>query len=122
MTDSVHTVRPPAPEVPRTTTSTASFDLPAAAFALADLFERVPDARAELDPTIANPDDHALLVVHADDERAVDGAIRADEGVAAVERFGEQVIPLVRQLEEEGRAEAASRASSEHRAEAALVS
>ncbi|GAA1146532.1 dimethylsulfone monooxygenase SfnG [Ornithinicoccus hortensis] len=39
-----------------------------------------------------------------------------------VERFGEQVIPLVRQLEEEGRAEAASGASSEHRAEAALVS
>lgn len=104
MTDSVHTVRPPAPEVPRTTASTASFDLPAAAFALADLFERVPDARAELDPTIANPADHALVVVHADaDERAVDAAIRSDTGVAAVERFGERADGWAYRITWEGR-------------------
>ena len=103
MTDSTHTARPPTPDISTPTTSTARFDIPAEAFALADLFERVPDARAELDPTIANPDDHALLVVHADDERAVDGAIRADEGVAAVERFGERADGWAYRLTWEGR-------------------
>lgn len=103
MTDSAHTVRPPTPDV-STTTSTARFDLPAGAFAFADLFERVPDARAELDPTIANPADHALVVVHADaDKRTVDGAIRADTGVAAVERFGERADGWTYRVTWEGR-------------------
>jgi hypothetical protein len=103
MTDSAHTVRPPTPDVLTATTSTAVFDLPAGAFALADLFERVPDARAELDPTIANPADHALVVVHADDERAVDAAVRSDTGVAAVERFGERADGWAYRITWEGR-------------------
>jgi predicted DNA binding protein len=104
MTDSAHTVRPPAPEVSTASTSTARFDLPAATFALGDLFDRVPDARAELDPTIANPDDHALVAVHADgDECTVDAAIRSDAGVAAVERFGERADGWAYRITWEGR-------------------
>jgi predicted DNA binding protein len=103
MTDSASTVRPPTPDI-STTPSTAQFDLPAGAFALAELFERVPDARAELDPTIANPADHALVVVHADaDERTVDAAIRSDRGVAAVERFGERADGWTYRVTWEGR-------------------
>jgi predicted DNA binding protein len=86
-------VRPPAPEAPSTAipSSTARFALPAEEFALADLFERVPDARVKCDSAVANPDDHALLVVRTDErKRAVDAALRADPGVAAVECFGER--------------------------------
>ncbi|WP_049901278.1 helix-turn-helix domain-containing protein [Halococcus agarilyticus] len=83
----------PTPRTPSTSTdaSTAQFVLPAKGFALADLFERVPDARVECEAAIANPDDHALLVVRTEErERAVDAALRSDSGVAAVERFGER--------------------------------
>jgi hypothetical protein len=47
MTDSTHTVRPPTPDI-STTTSTAQFDLPAEAFALANLSEWFRRAHGKL--------------------------------------------------------------------------
>lgn len=71
--------------------STAQFVLPAEDFALAELFERIPDARAECEPAVANPDDHALLVVRTDEQqRAVDTVVQSDPSMVAVERFGER--------------------------------
>ena len=88
-----HSVRPSTPHHSSESTqaSIARFELPAEEFALADLFERVPDARVDLGPTIANPDDHALVMVRTDAEkRAVDTALRSDPGVGTVECFGER--------------------------------
>jgi predicted DNA binding protein len=72
--------------------STARFELPAAGFVFGELFERVPDARVELEPTVAGPTDHAVVVVRADkrERTAVEDALRADSDIVAVERFGEQ--------------------------------
>ncbi|WP_228842275.1 helix-turn-helix domain-containing protein [Halococcus agarilyticus] len=84
---------PPEPQSlsASTSASTARFAIPAEKFALADLFERVSDARVECEPAVANPDDHALLVVRADGhERSVDAGVRSDPGVGAAERFGER--------------------------------
>ena len=84
--------------------STARFDLPAEGFALASLFERVPGARVDLDPTIANPDAHALVVVRTDGhEHAVDTALRSAPGVGAVERFGERTAGWTYRVTWEGR-------------------
>lgn len=64
---------------------------PAEGFALAELFEHVPDATVELEPTVANPGDHALLVVETDaSRRTVDAALRSSSSVAAIEGFGSQ--------------------------------
>jgi predicted DNA binding protein len=93
MHDAIHPVSTPTPPTPSATTdaSTARFVLPAEGFALAALFERVPDARVECESAVANPDDHALLVVQTDEQkRDVDAALRTDSGVAAVECFGER--------------------------------
>lgn len=67
--------------------STARFELPATAFALADLFERVPDARVDIEPAIANTTDHALLVVRADESErgAVETSLQSDDGIAGAE-------------------------------------
>lgn len=86
----VSTPTPPTPSA-STDASTARFTLPAEEFALAELFERVPDARVECEPAVANPDDHALLVVRTDErerERDVDAALRADTDITTVECFG----------------------------------
>ena len=90
MPESIHPVSTPTPQTPSaTTTSTARYVLQDEGFALADLFERVPDARVECESAVANPDDHALLVVRTDErKRIIDGALRSDSGVAAVECFG----------------------------------
>lgn len=93
MAERTRPVSAPTPRTPSLSVSpsTAQFVLPAEDFALAELFERVPDARTECEPAVANPDDHALLVVRTDEQqRAVDTAIRSDPDVAAVERFGER--------------------------------
>jgi predicted DNA binding protein len=93
MPESIQPVSTPTPPTPSATTdaSTAGFVLPAEGFALADLFERVPDARVECESAVANPDDHALLVVQTDEQkRDVDAALQSDSGVAAVECFGER--------------------------------
>jgi len=93
MAERTRPVSAPTPKTPSTTTdaNTARFELPAAGFALVELFERVPDATVELEPAVANPDDHALLVVEAAaSERAVDAALRSSPSVAAVERFGRE--------------------------------
>lgn len=73
-------------------TTTARIALPAAEFALYDLFERVPDARVELEPAVANPADHALLLVRATEraDETVENALRWDSTVGMVERFGER--------------------------------
>jgi predicted DNA binding protein len=73
-------------------TTAARIELPAAEFALSDLFERIPDARVELEPAVAIPDDQTLLVVQAAerDHGAVENALRADPSVGMVERFGER--------------------------------
>ena len=91
MAERTRPVGAPTPQTPSTVAdaNTARFELPAAGFALVELFERVPDATVELEPAVANPDDHALLVVEAAaSERAVDAALRSSPSVAAVERFG----------------------------------
>lgn len=62
--------------------------LPATEFALATLFERVPDARVECKSVVAAADDHALVVVRADaDERSVSAALQADSAVRTVDKF-----------------------------------
>lgn len=74
-----------------TDASTARFELPAEEFALAELYNRVPDVQVEIEPAVANPDDHALLVVQTEsDESAVDAALQADPSVGVVERFTER--------------------------------
>lgn len=81
------------PETPDTNTdaSIAQFDCPAENFALYDLFERVPDARIELDQTVAMADDDTLLVVRTDGhEHTVENALRSSPHITSSERFGEQ--------------------------------
>ena len=92
MTERTRPVSAPTPQTPSTVTdaSTARFELPAARFALVELFERVPDAAIEVEPAVANPDDHALLMIEADAYRAVDAALRSSPSIAAVERFGRE--------------------------------
>jgi predicted DNA binding protein len=83
----------PTPQTPSasTTASTARFTFSIEGFALAELFERVTDARVECEPTVANPDDHALLIVRTTArEREVDAALRADTGVATFECLDER--------------------------------
>jgi predicted DNA binding protein len=78
--------------------------LPAAEFALADLFERVPDARVECDSAVANPADQALLAVQTDErERAIDTAVRSDPSVAAADCFGERADGWTYRVKWEGR-------------------
>ena len=79
--------------IPQTTAatgaSTARFEFPAEAFGLAELFEHVPDARVDLVPAVANPDDHALLVIQTDESvSSVEAALQADSAVGTIERFG----------------------------------
>jgi predicted DNA binding protein len=91
MAERTQTVSVSTPRTPSTTTdaSTARFELPVEEFALATLFERLPDATVEVEPAVANPDDHALVAITGvGSERAVDAALRSSESVAAVERFG----------------------------------
>ena len=91
MPESIQPVSTPTPQAPSASTnaSTARFVLPAKGFALADLFERVPDACVKCEAAVANPDDHALLVVQTDeDEREVDAALRSESDIATVEYFG----------------------------------
>ncbi|WP_049998709.1 helix-turn-helix domain-containing protein [Halococcus sediminicola] len=91
MSDGTQSVGPPTPRPTASAGATsARFAVPAETFALGPLFERAPSARVTLEPAVTNPDDHALLVVHADEHErvAVEGALRADPAVAAVESFG----------------------------------
>lgn len=69
--------------------STARFELPAEGFALGEVFERVTDARIELEPTVASPVDHAVVIIRADEceRNAVETALRVAPGVATVERL-----------------------------------
>ena len=92
MAERTHPVSAPTPQVSSVdAASTARFTLPATGFALAGFFERVSDARVECKSAVANPADHALLVVRTDGcEETVGTALRADESVGAVERFGER--------------------------------
>ena len=95
---------PPVSSAADTVASTARFTLPAEGFALAEFFERVPDARVECESAVANPTDHALLVVRADNrENLVDTALRADASVATVERFGERADGWTYRVTWEGR-------------------
>ena len=86
-----------------TPASTARLTLSADEFALASLFERIPDVRVECESTVANPDDHALLAVQTDNlEQAVDAAFRSDPTVAAVECFGERCDEQIYRVTWEG--------------------
>ena len=81
----------PTPRTPSAATdaSTARFELPVEGFALAGLFESLPDATVEVEPAVANPEGHALVTVAAAaSECDVDAALRSSSGVAAVKRFG----------------------------------
>ena len=78
--------------------------LPAEDFALADLFERVPDVRTECESTVATSDDCTLLVVQTDgDEHDVDTALQSDAGVAASDCFGRHSNGLTYRVRWEGR-------------------
>lgn len=87
-------------------TTTARLELPAAEFALTGVFERVPDARIELEPAVATPDDHALLVVRAAerDHGAVENSLRTAPTIGMVERFGERPGVRMYRVTWEGRA------------------
>lgn len=90
-----------APPKPGTSAdpSTARFELPAEEFALAGLFEQVPDARVEIDPLVASPADHTLIVIHSDGSRqAIDAALRSDPTVGAVECFAERAEKWIYQI------------------------
>lgn len=71
-------------------TSVARFALAAEAVALADLFERDPNANVELEPAVAAPDDLALLVVRTEElgRDAVDELLRTDPAFDRVDRVG----------------------------------
>ena len=106
MAERTQPVRTPTPQVSSSDTnaSTARFTLPAAGFALAEFFERVPDARVECESAVANPADHALLVVRTDGcEDTVATALRSDPSVGAVERFGERADGWLYRVTWEGR-------------------
>jgi predicted DNA binding protein len=96
----------PSPQTPSVSpgASTATFDLPAGRFALAELFERVSDVRVELEPAVANPDDHALLMVRTTDhKRPVEAALRADPTIAAAECFRERADSWMYRITWKGR-------------------
>lgn len=73
-------------------TTVARVELPAGGFALAGLFERVPNVDVELEPAVANPTDHALLVVRATEHErgVVETSIESDLSVGAVEYLAER--------------------------------
>lgn len=68
----------------------ARFSIAAEAVALDDLFARDPGASVELEPSVATPDDLALLVVRPDalDRTAVGDALRADPAIDRVDHVG----------------------------------
>ena len=100
-------VSAPTPQISSavdTPASTARFTLPAEGFALAEFFERVPNARVECESAVANPTDHALLVIQANSrENPVDTALREDASIGTVERFGERSEGWVYRVTWEGR-------------------
>ena len=79
--------RPPArTEIESATTARVA--LAAGRFALAPVFEHIPDAQVSLEPTVANPDTHGLVLVKAEcDRRVLDTAPRADPAIATTEEF-----------------------------------
>ena len=106
MAERTRPVRTPRTQVSSSDTaaSIARFTLPATGFALAGFFERVPDARVECESAVANPADHALLVVQTDGcEDTVGTALRSDPSVGAVERFGERADSWTYRVRWEGR-------------------
>ena len=85
-------LRQPTPEVSPSDTrgTTARFRLPAEGFAFASLFERIPDARVECEAMVANPADHALVVIRTEESEDIDAAaVHADPGIATVDCFSE---------------------------------
>jgi predicted DNA binding protein len=70
--------------------TTARVELPAEEFALAGLFEHAPDARAELTPTIAQPDNHALLDLRTTNSgrSTVETGLQGDPNIATADRYG----------------------------------
>ncbi|WP_049899633.1 helix-turn-helix domain-containing protein [Halococcus agarilyticus] len=72
--------------------TTARIAVTAAGFALGTLFERAPDARVDLEPAIAAPDDRVLLVIRTDatSQSEVAAALRADPSVTAVEYLADR--------------------------------
>lgn len=90
MVEQISAARSPTPQVPSSSgsASTACFQLPADRFAFARLFERIPDVRVECEATVANPADHALVVIRTEESGDIDPTIlRDDPAVAAVDCF-----------------------------------
>jgi predicted DNA binding protein len=69
--------------------TTAQVDLPAEEFALAGLFDRASDARVELTPTIAQPDNYALLDIRTTTctRNTVETALQTDANIARADRY-----------------------------------
>lgn len=91
MSNSTQAVGQATPQSPiSTNASSTRLTLSAAEFALAEIFERVSDARVMLEPAVANPDDHALVVVRTEGHGrdTLERALEADSTVAGVEAFG----------------------------------
>ncbi|HET7324435.1 MAG TPA: helix-turn-helix domain-containing protein [Halococcus sp.] len=106
MAESVHSADAGHERKASASTTTGRLELPAAEFALTGVFERVPDARVELEPAVAIPDDHALLVVRTTerDHGAVENALRTAPTIGMVERFGERAEGRTYRVTWEGRA------------------
>lgn len=92
MVERIQPVAPTTSETPVSSTnaSTARFTVPAEGFVLAELFERVSDARVECKPALASSLDHELVVIRTDEHKKdVDAALQSDAGIGEVECFGE---------------------------------
>ncbi|WP_435078669.1 helix-turn-helix domain-containing protein [Halococcus sp. AFM35] len=93
MVEQISAGRSPTPQLPSLTgsASTARFQLPADRFAFARLFERIPNVRIECEATVANPADHALVVIRTEESEEIDPTLlRDDPAVAAVDCFSER--------------------------------
>ena len=91
MSEPAPTAHSPTPDPTRAAATTTRASLPADRFALAELFERLPDATVECESAVANPSDHALLVIRTERcEHEIDAALRSDSSVASVECFGKR--------------------------------
>ncbi|HET7322876.1 MAG TPA: helix-turn-helix domain-containing protein [Halococcus sp.] len=100
MAKSTHSADTQHPHQAVADTTTARLELPAAEFALSDLFERVPSAHIKCEPVVANSGDRALVVIRTDmrDHDTVETALRRDSSVGMIECLNECMEGWVYQL------------------------
>jgi predicted DNA binding protein len=84
---------PPSPLPTFTTPSNATTTrliLSADDFGVTELFQRIPNARVECEPAVANPADHALLVVKTNDHDhdTIETALQHDSAIVMIGDLG----------------------------------